>query len=325
MGIPLTYVDTEGPMFDWEFNGTDLQRAYMDNVLVFVKALRLHLPCNPNYTSVNLRDFIDARNPRNIPVVIVYLDANCSSCHHPTINSGNLSGLKVFLKIRGSLEAGSPSTPALNLTSPLHLENTGCILGYGGRGGNGGKGAQGDSWIEDYWKWGGDKFDECGPTYVWYNWCCPTNQDVYWAGGGKHLEHCATTISWGSNTKVRRGSSKAAETGCPNTYAIQMGKKYYKEHPGGAGGAGGAGGVGQYYKHAAEDGDPGKAGAAGPKPEGTRGRTGGRGGHGGEWYLPGEPGQGGGSAGRPGGPSIVGARYLDAGSTTGYTLGPIVQ
>ena len=71
MGSPITYVDGQGPITDWEFNGTDLLRAYLDNVLVFVKAIGLRLPCNPNYTSLNLRDFIDARNPNNSSVVTV--------------------------------------------------------------------------------------------------------------------------------------------------------------------------------------------------------------------------------------------------------------
>ncbi len=321
MGIPLTFVDTKGPMTDWLYTGsdgveTDLLRAYMDGVIIFEKALKLTLPCNPNYTSLNLRDFIDARNPTNLRVVVVYSTAGCS---HPTLHSGDLSGLYVILDIKGSLQAGTPSSEAaLALTSNLHvhLYDTGSILGYGGHGGRGSNGAKGPGGTTTTTTSEGPFYNG---SYYWDVSCTPchnspnTTVKFKWGGSGGTVANCASCPGGSSHKsgscKYYRGSVKSGSLTCNgNTHAkcaISRTCTVTVTKTGGAGGAGGAGGVGQYYKHPAESGHSGQKGAAGSHPESTRGGTGGDGGDGGTWGEPGDKG------GTSGGAAITGVRYIN--------------
>ncbi len=340
MGTPLTYVDGLGPLTDWEYNGTDLQRAYMDNELVFIKALRLHLPCNPNYTVLNLREFIDARNPNNAPVIIVYQDAGCS---HPTLNTGNLAGLHVMLRVEGSLEAGSTSTPALNITSELQVINTGWIRGYGGQGGQGGTGVSGTSstevvksnW-EDKFSYGTVCLGSCGNTgntmwaedtgaagNPWYPGTLKMWNGAMSGGGCNSLPSGYEYRRGAFHCPGALGQPGTCAGGLFNTYHIQRRTNKTVIISGGTGGTGGTGGVGQYYKHPAQPGSSGLIGAAGSAPEGTRGHRGGAGGAGGSWSdtgslgLSGEGGGTAGSPGLPGGIAVTGSSYMIPGSVIG--------
>ncbi len=130
---------------DWYFDGVPLTCAYMNGFVVFSKVLRLTLPCNPNTTEVNLRDFIDAADPSgeycHIMITLNPSGHNPGACHHPTIVTGDLTDLHVTLINNGSIEAGTPDArAALILYSDLTLINNGYIRASGGKGGKGGKG-----------------------------------------------------------------------------------------------------------------------------------------------------------------------------------------
>ncbi len=337
MGIPLTYVNGTGPLTDWHYTGadnitTDLRYAYMNGVLIFEKALTLILPCNPNYTLLNLEDFIRARNPYNYRIINVFQESGCS---HPTIHTGDLSDWYVFLNINGSLEAGTASSDsALTLTSALTLVNNGYIRGYGGKGGNGGKGHDGKSYSSTS--------TSCSTqysqgTYHWYSTCgpCHASRNVTvtykWGSAGGTVTTChdcpsqPTSYNAGGGVKYKR--SGGAKTGngsvCDGNdydyYAIERCATTTINEVGGDGGDGGEGGDGQYYKHPAEAGDSGDQGDPGNKPETTRGYTGCKGGDGGSWSLRGEDGKTSskcynGTSGRQGGAAIRGKIRLNSDS-----------
>ncbi len=330
MGVPLTYVDTKGPMTDWFYTGsdgvtTDLLRAYLNGILIFEKALKLYLPCNPNYTSLNLRDFIDARNPNNLHFVTVYSTAGCI---HPTLHSGDLSGFYVVLDISGSLQAGTPSsTAALALTSNLqvNLHNSGSILGYGGHGGRGKDGAIGSGGTTTTTKNEGPFYNG---NYYWDVSCTPchnspnTTVKFKWGSTSGTVANCATcpggtTHKSGSCTYYRGSVRSGSISNCAggNTHGqceIRRTCSTTVHKTGGSGGSGGAGGTGQYYKHAAKPGITGQTGSPGSHPESTRGETGGTGGAGGTWGNTGNPGgpSGTGSPGSTGGAAITGASRI---------------
>ncbi len=329
MGVPLTYVDGNGPLTTWFFTGedgiiTDLRYAYMDGVLVFEKTLNLTLPCNPSYNNLNLKDFIDARNQDGYYMINVLLpkcSGSCSTCncHHPTIETGDLSKLYVTLTIDGCLEAGWSSAPAaLSITSPLILKNNGRILGYGGRGGNGGRGNTGPSGTTsttDPFTYGG--------SYYWDVSCTPCHNSpnttvlFKWGGSGGTVANCATcpgpsSHKSGSCTYTRGSVQSGSISDCAggNTHArCSISRKCTTSTAGGAGGGGGDGGDGQWYKHAAEPGEGGDPGAPGSNPPGTTGDTGGTGGHGGTWGKAGGKGVGG-SNGSSGGKAIIGSSHI---------------
>lgn len=151
MGTPITCINGSGPIRNWIYTHEDgsqveLDKAYVNNQLVFTKQKNLTLPCNPSYASLNLRDFIVA-NTDGEWYITVTLPAGCS---HPTIVTGDLTGFEVTLVISSgaSLEAGTLTSEAALVinsptTAPLKLINNGFIRGYGGTGGTGGTGAQG--------------------------------------------------------------------------------------------------------------------------------------------------------------------------------------
>ncbi len=354
MGSPITYVDGQGPITDWEFNGTDLLRAYLDNVLVFVKAIGLRLPCNPNYTSLNLRDFIDARNPNNSSVVTVYLDAGCS---HPTINTGNLTGLNVVLKINGSLESGSYNSPALKCTSSLLLEINGHIRAAGGAGGKGGKGGVGAStskhitgaWSSEQWDMG-IQYDrmscnspwvgwmDCSQMHAWSDPWQPQSPIIFWNGTKSvYADTKCRTNTIDEKYEYARGGfhcwAGMVGTGTANhgrghfkSSKIKRRLNYDKNEVGGSGGAGGSGGKGQYYKNPATNGSAGSGGAPGDNPEATRGGKGGVGGKGGAWGATGAKGATGARSGSAGSngfaplpPAISGKSYLGTSNLNNVT------
>ncbi len=330
MGIPLTYVNGNGPLVEWRFNGADLRRAYMDGVLIFEKPITLHLPCNPSYTSANLEDFIKANNPNDYKLVFVYLDAGCS---HPTLYTGNLSHWYVSLIINGSLEAGtSSSTAALIMESTTLLSNNGYIRGYGGRGGKGGDGKPGSSYTVDTASSEGPIYD--GSNY-WYVTCgpYPGSRDVRvigtWAGSSFTVQDRATpctsqkTSGSSGGCTYYRGALRDGDGACDgdtyDSYEIRRKCGGTKTYSGGSGGNGGAGGSGSYYKSAVQPGASGSPGADGGHPPQTSGYDGCRGGDGGTWGQSGSTGSGGGncysgSGGSSGGSAIKGARFLDPAS-----------
>ncbi len=355
MGIPLTYVDGNGPLTDWFFteeNGTttDLRYAYMDNVLVFEKALNLILPCNPSYTSLNLRTFINNNNPYGFRIINVLLPSSCSTCSHPTIHSGNTSGLYVVLNIEGSLESGSTTSAALNLTSAITVQNNGCIRGWGGNGGRGKDGADGSGYKEDTQVSTFKHSPSHGNKWAWQRYCGPhdnssghTHLRIFWDGYGYHwgdmpyssppadriAEPTCTNFTgpirlYGDNGERYPGctfhrwtaSLQPSGPGVCTSYGIEKRCGGNKWHDGGSGGAGGNGGTGQYYKHAATSGSSGKPGASGGHPPQTEGGDGGDGGDGGTWGSAGEPGgpNGTGGAGSAGGIAVHGARHLTSAS-----------
>ncbi len=329
MGIPLTYVEGNGPLVEWRFNGTDLLRAYMNGVLIFEKPLILHLPCNKkNYTSLVLEDFIKANNPNDYRLVFVYLDAGCS---HPTLYTGNLSHWYVSLIINGSLEAGTPSSQAaLIIESNLQVTNNGYIRGYGGRGGDGGDGKPGSSYTVDTTSTDGPLYDS---NHRWYVTCgpFPGSRDVRvtgtWAGSSFTIQSRATpctsqkTSGSSGDCTYYRGSLKVGNGTCDGDtydyYSIRRKCGGTKTYSGGSGGNGGNGGSGIYYLNSAKPGGGGSPGSDGGHPEQTRGHSGCKGGDGGTWGQSGDTGSGGGncysgSGGSGGGNAIKGARFLDS-------------
>jgi hypothetical protein len=340
MGMPITYFNGSPEIDTWYYNGTDLLRAYFNNVLVFEKPLYLTLPCNPNYTSLNLRTFINDRNPNNLVKVIITLP---SGCHHPTIYSGNLNGLYVFLKIESNayLEAGTYNAPAaLSLSSDMWLENNGEIRGYGGKGGKGGRGHKGDDYSTGGNTCSGYEYD--GDHY-WYASCTDcinsSNTTVTFKFGSYsgQLSGCTTCdgashYSYGG-ADYYKGSHQSGNATCDgNTHSYWSIRRCHdttQNYSGGNGGEGGEGGPGQWYKHGWENGKPGHAGDPGGHPEDTRGYTGGQGGHGGSWGAQGERGHRGegngsyGAYGAAGGKSITGSSHLQSGSSTGTTRGDV--
>jgi hypothetical protein len=354
--LPLTFFNdnsSNSALYRWHFNRTDLDFAYMNKVLVFAKYLNLYLPCNPNYTKLNLREFIDNHNPMRIKYVRVILR---SGCHHPTIETGDLTPYVVVFDNYGSVESGWPTAPgALIVDTPLVLNNYGYIRARGGRGGQGGKGHFHPDYSEERTHVT-TMYSTGSPKYYWRTFCSgsPRHMVLYWNNkkvdwyrkpytnsyldDPRSADSSACTMvgpvklfdGWGEylhRTEYYRGNSHGG--GC---YDIIQHHHYTVNFIGGEGGDGGRGGEGQYYMHPAQPGGSGYAGKPGQHPPQTTGYTGGIGGWGGDWGETGEQGHPytenshnlEGAYGESPGRSIVHYDNLAIQSTfTGHIVGPI--
>ncbi len=366
-----THVNGHGPLTGWYVNGHEIICAYMNGVVVFSKTLYLTLPCNPNSTELNLRDFIDSKAPKDSNGKLIHChfvvtlnpsNHNNSSCHHPTIRTGNLTNLAVTLIINGSLEAGRPEhTAALEVNGNITLKNNGWIRAYGGEGGLGGKGGTGPSGtatttkLETRYTFKGCNRSNGDGSYAvgWNANHYPYDQSYAWNGygGWKTMPSCGPYTGWvnafGGMPSGRYRLVKPQKycttcafdtppgSGANITYldsrifAIEREYKVSTATTGGAGGAGGAGGKGQYYKHPATNGKSGSLGAPGTQPETTRGCRGGTGGRGGTWGNTGNTGARGdcnglsGKVGKPGGIAIQGKSNI-SGTGYGNTYGSVI-
>ena len=368
MAIPETYLNTVGRMRGWLVTGPDgntydLWEGYMNNTLVYKKALELLLPDpNGNNATINLRSFIDANNPENYESILVI-----NNFVQPTITTGDLSGLEVEFENNGSVLGNANGADALVLTSDVLLNNQGWIKGAGGAGGTGGSGTS-SSRLSGYWD-GRASYDDPrykidGVEYSGYRAgypginCVPGGSTAFFnrfwktGGGSKSGAWVSTGCTgqsywnttsnadapyWGDQGRLRSGYIRhGSGTGLQVLFTA---RQYHN------GGSGGAGGYGQQFLHQAGPGS-GSAGSAGsitgPNPGFDRNTgynftdnaailaslAGGIGGAGANWGDKGSTGSasaGGnpGAAGQFGGYAIRGQGHLLPGSVTGNVIGTI--
>ena len=337
MGYPQTYLDNQR-INQWFYDGVDLQEAYLDNVLVFQKVLRLTLPEPVNNSGRNLRDFINSHNPGNKYKVVEVTNPKHRSSD--SLWSGNLNGLDVTLINLGEIQGSKPSWTGLALTSKMRLINEGWIRGAGGRGGKGGKGGKGATNKIKHQTTTGQKYgDKIGPNEYWWEVSTQSHPEC---------QGFAAWMSWGGVRRISKSNTGYLKVGddeyfkgnysCPGhcgaSHNIYKRTTTYENIEGGEGGEGGAGGVSRFwstFKKEGANGSPGKiAGHGHSGGNGGKGGTGGDWGEAGERGYTGERGKGPGSpgetgiAGEPAGASIKGSNHLTSDSKIGQHSGPIV-
>ncbi len=301
-------------------NGSPVTEIVMSTGQVVWQSI-LRLDLSQHSSTINLRTFINGKNPTNSKTIII-----TNNRIQPRIITGNLSGLNVTLINNGDIRANQVGGAGLEITSAIKITNNGWIRGGGGNGGKGGKGKNTSKTNYSY------------STKYTMRACHQNTSGNYWVGvinyngntmmtwGGKHgAWHGNIGTAWktisGLSGHFRRTGGVVCSMTCShwtNFYRIERRTSSTTSITGGNGGNGGAG---RFYNSAAKGGSNG----SGSSPSG--GNSGGKGGTGGNWGANGNKGGtggGGGSAGAngsSGGKATVGWSKVSSGSKSGSLSG----
>lgn len=321
---------------DIHYNGGLLGDIHFNGVHSYTSIL--HLTLTQHTSLINLRSFINARNPNNRTRVIV-----TNTLTQPRLTTGNLSGLTVELINNGEFQGEAAGRNGMEITSALKLTNNGWIRGAGGNGGKGGTAGRGATGAKGANSTKSVTIQKAQTETRAYNW--PTNG--YRSGRANTATNMCDIMRWDGKQGVHCAGRVSSIPGLSGVFTLAMpyvsditvGGQYAGAYGnfrikrtwtgpfttttpitggaggrGGAGGAGGNGGVGQWFRHNKTNGAGGHGGAAGAAGRGSSpaggnagrrgatGYTGGKGGNGGTWATAGSRGATGshGSAGAGG-------------------------
>ena len=301
-----------------------------------VSTTYLVLDIAKQYSTLNLREYIDANNPLN--KTDIYLTNSKVNCQFETgdlsvfnaVELNNTGEIQAFSRTDGVI-TGSTEECGLRITSSIKLLNSGYIRGCGGKGGSGGKGADDTYLVYSY------------STSYSFVACQQTTGGNYWAGvivyNNDHLltwngvdsgfrGNIGTTwISIAGLSGIYRKSSYVMATTCSHyTYFYKI-ERRLDTYPSRTGGIGGTGGRGIGYGTSSVDGTAGLVSSP------TGGYSGGEGGSGQTWGTRGDTGSDGGgysaagstagSLGLDGGKGLLGSSFLVGGSIIGAVSGGV--